>query len=98
MQSVDYSHIFSLPDDINAKIMMNMTLIEFISFMTTYPSMNKNEYLRDILKHFYLKYKLPISYSFDELVDHFKMSKIDKLSVTIIRDDIDDFMRVLERS
>lgn len=71
-----------------------MDIEEFIEFRKVYSQVN--EYEIDILKHFYLKYNLPIATTFEELVDYFELNYIDILEITVIRDDIEDFKRIVD--
>lgn len=95
MSSYEHSYIFLLPDDVKVKIIKEMDLEEFILFLNTYPQMVENEYYMDILKHFYLEYELPICNTFDELVAYFNLDDTNRLKITVVRDDIQDFNRII---
>lgn len=49
----------------------------------------------DVLKHFYLKYVLPKSYTLTELVHHYNSSYEEILESVIKKDDVDDFITLL---
>lgn len=96
MEARDYSYIELLPNEAKYNLIINMDIDEFILFRESYPILSVTEYEQDILRHFYLKYKLPKAYSFDELVHYYHSSLIYNLEVTIKRNNVDDFLRLME--
>lgn len=90
-----YCYVSLLPDDLKAKVMMAMDIEDLIQFRETYPDSDSTEHEKDIIRHFYVKYNLPRSNTFIELLQYFNSTYVGTLKVIVERDDVDDFVRIM---
>lgn len=94
------SYIELLSDDLIYKISIELDINDFISFRealhtTSNISKYSNDYEKDILAHFYVKYNVPKSQLLLELISYFNNTRLQNLLITVGRNDKEDYVRLI---